>query len=107
MVDEAIADLQAAGAGIVFDAVREAVRVRRDGAFRGNDGTVGIPQTRWAAGSSRIGVGEAFSEAVEPDDLSPDLDRLSEERNIGGHREAQARLHEVGTKSRRVGRMRP
>ena len=50
-------------------------------------------------GSSGIGVSEAFAEAVDPDDLSPDLDRLREQRGSGGHWNAQPWLHQVGAEA--------
>ena len=47
--------------------------------LRRDDGAVAPANARWALGSPRNGVGEAFAEAVEPDDLSPDLDGLREQ----------------------------
>ncbi len=60
----------------------------------------------WPAWASRVRVYEALAEAVEPDDLSPNLHRLGKQRDIGGYREAESRLHKVGAEARRVGRMR-
>ena len=66
-------------------------------------GTLGIWQARCAKRPSHLRISEAFAEGVQLNHFAAERGRLGEERGIGGERDAQAGLHQVGREAGRVG----
>ena len=67
VVDEALADQQAALRGVIVDAVGHALRVGGDGTVPGDQRPLSLGHARRAGGSAVGRVGIAFAEGVQPD----------------------------------------
>ena len=106
VVDEALADPQAALVGVVVDAVGHAIRVGGDGAVPGDQRPVARGHAGWAGGASIGRVGVAFAEGVQPDHFFAQGDGFREQRGVAGEGQAQAGLHQIVLEAAGVAGMR-
>ena len=99
VVDEALADQQAALVGVIVDAVGHARRIGGDGAVPGDQRPVARGQARRTGGAAIGRVGVAFAEGVQPDDLLAHGDGCREQPGVAGEGQAQAGLHQIVLKA--------